>query len=484
METKVTKERHQNHASPCFFVSFVSFCSNPFLEERSMRLESVLAACFCLSLCGTAPAQNWPRFRGPNGDGVAAESKHPDTWSSDEHLAWKMKLPGVGWSQPIVWEDKVFVTTAVSDKGQRPKPGDWSPGEGGVLTMVFGNYRRPPAVEYEWKVLCLDAKSGEVLWERTAYKGRPRVPIHVNNTYATETPATDGERLVVYFGMVGVYCYDLAGKPLWSKDVGSYPLQMDWGSGSSPILVGDLVIIQCDNDKSSLLVALNKTSGDEVWRAGRDEKSNWCTPVVWKNEERTELIVGGGSKMRSYDPASGKLLWEMAGSGRCAVSPVAGGDHLYVDSGDRLTGQRGILAAIKPGASGDISVTAPGATNDFVAWSQDLIGHCVASPLVTSDCLYLCEQKAGIIHCLNAKTGKRHFRQRLPGATGLTASPWTMDGKVFFLDQSGQTFVLAPGPQYKLLATNKLPDEMFWASAAVAGDSLFLRGVDHLYCIR
>jgi len=383
-----------------------------------------------------------------------------------------------------VWDGKVFVTTAVSDKGQRPKPGDWSPGDAGVLTMLIGNYRRPPGVEYQWKVLCLDAKSGDVLWEQTAHTGRPRVPIHINNTYATETPVTDGERIIAYFGMVGVYCYDLAGKLLWSKDLGSYPQQMDWGSGSSPVLLDELAIIQCDNDKASFIVALNKTSGDEVWRVKRDEKSNWCTPVVWKNDQRTELVVGGGSKMRSYDPASGKLLWEMTGSGRCSVSPVVGGDFLYVDSGDRLTGQRGILAAIRPGASGDISVTAPGATNDYVAWSQDLTGHCVASPLVAGDCLYLCEQKAGIIHCLDAQTGKRHYRQRLPGATGLTASPWTMDGKVFCLDQSGQTFVLDAGPQFKVLATNKLPDEMFWASAAVAGDSLFLRGVDHLYCIR
>src|SRR5262245_10200318 len=449
-----------------------------------MRLWSLLAACSCLFQCSAAVAQNWPRFRGPDGDGVAAEAKHPETWSPDEHVAWKAKLPGVGWSQPIVWDGKVFVTAAVSDKGQRPKPGDWSPGEGGVLTLLIGNYRRPPAVEYQWKLLCLDAKTGDVVWEQTAHTGRPRVPIHINNTYATETPTTDGERVIAYFGMIGVYCYDLTGKQLWSKDLGSYPLQMDWGSASSAVIVGDLAIIQCDNDKSSFLVALNKSSGDEVWRVPRDEKSNWCTPIVWKNDQRTELVVGGGSKMRSYDPATGKLLWEMAGSGRCSVSPVASSDLLYVDSGDRLTGQRGILAAVKPGASGDISVTAPGATNDYVVWSQDLTGHCVASPLVTSDCLYVGEQKAGIIHCLDAKTGKRHYRQRLPGATGLTASPWTMDGKIFFLDQSGQTFVLDPGAQYKLLATNKLADEMFWASAALAGDSLLLRGVDRLYCIR
>src|SRR4029453_15662510 len=176
-----------------------------------------------------------------------------------------------------------------------------------------------------------------------------------------------------------------------------------------------------------------------------------CTPVVWKNEKRTELVAGGGSKMRSYDPASGKLLWEMAGSGRCAVSPVVGKDLLYVDSGDRLTGQRGILAAIKPGASGDISLTGSSASSEFVAWSATLPGHRVSSPIVPNDCLYLIEQQAGIIRCLDANTGKQHYRQRLPGAAGLTASPWASGGKVFFLDQSGQTFVPGPGPTLNLL---------------------------------
>src|SRR5262245_56063879 len=188
--------------------------------------------------------------------------------------------------------------------------------------------------------------------------------------------------------------------------------------------------------------------------------------------------------MRSYEPASGKILWEMAASGRCSDSPVASDKLLYVDSGDRLTGQRGILAAIKPGATGDISLGGDSASSEFVVWSATLPGHRVASPIVANDCLYLIEQQGGIIRCLDASTGKQHFRQRLPGAAGLTASPWTSGGKVFFLDQSGQTFVLDPGPQFKLLVTNKLADEMFWASPAIAADSLFLRGIDHLYCIR
>lgn len=443
----------------------------------------IAAAVFAFAAAPTN-AQNWPQFRGPSGDGIATGSNHPDQWSADEHVAWKMPISGVGWSQPIVWDNTVFLTSAIADGAKRPRPGDWSPGEGGILTALFGRSTKPPDIEYKFQLHCLDLATGKPLWEQTAHMGKPRTKIHPNNSYATETPATDGERVIAYFGMTGLYCYDLKGQLQWQKDLGSYPTQMDWGSASSPIIHGDLVYVQCDNDKSSFLVALDKRSGDEAWRITRSERSNWCTPYVWKNSQRTELVAGGGASMRSYDPLTGKLLWEMAASGRCSPSPVADGDLLFVNSGDRLTGQRGLLAAIKPGGSGDISLLGDALSSEQVAWAVDLTGHRVASPAVAGGCLYLLEQQAGILRCVDTATGKQHFRQRLPGATGLTASPWVKGDKVFCLDQSGQTFVLQAGAEYKVLHTNKLADEMFWASPAIAGDSLLLRGVDHLYCIK
>jgi len=326
--------------------------------------------------------------------------------------------------------------------------------------------------------------SGKVLWDQVAQTGRPSIPIHPNNSYATETPATDGERVIASFGPIGVYCFDVEGTQLWKKELGSYPTQMDWGTASSPVIHGNNVYIQCDNHEKSFLVALDKKSGDEVWRADREEKSNWCTPLLWKTDGRTELVLGGGNKMRSYDPATGELLWEMTASGRCSASPVATSKLLFVNSGDRVTGQRGIVAAIRAGARGDISLEGEQTTNDHVQWSTIMAGHRVASPLVISDCLYLMEQQAAIIHCLDAQTGKEHYRKRLPGAVGLTASPWANNGKMFCLDQSGQTFVIEPGSELKVIATNKLDDEMFWASPAIVGDTLLLRGIDHLYCIR
>ena len=461
------------------------------LELDVMRTTiSILFGCLFTLVTTEGLAQHWPQFRGQSGDGVAvsdsAAEKHPEAWSADEHLAWKAKIPGVGWSQPIVWGDRVFVTTAVADKQQRPKPDEWSPGDGvRGLSFFIGSMRKPPDAEYQWKVLCFDLKTGNMLWEQTAHAGKPVIPIHPNNTYATETPATDGERVVTSFGPEGIYCYDFSGKLLWSKQLGTYAMQMDWGTASSPVMSGESVYVQCDNDKQSFLVALDKRSGDEVWRVERAEKSNWCTPYIWKNQLRTELVAGGGSKMRSYDPATGKLLWEMAGSGRCASSPVGDDKLLFVSSADRLTGLRGIFAAIRPGASGDISLTGKDSANEFVVWSANLSGGGrVASPLLVANCLYLLEQQSGIIRCLDSQTGKQHYRQRVPGSVGATASPWSSGGNVFYLDQSGQTFVLVPGPELKVLTTNKLSDDMFWSSPAVAGNSLLLRGTDHLFCIR
>ncbi|MBI3461725.1 MAG: PQQ-binding-like beta-propeller repeat protein, partial [Planctomycetes bacterium] len=285
-----------------------------------MRASYLTAAVwFILSAAGQADGQTWPQFRGPGGDGIAT-TKHPETWSAGEHLAWKTKIPGVGWSQPIVWGDKVFVTTAAAEGQNRPQPGDWSPGDGlGGLSAFLGSFRRPPNAEYRWKVLCLSLADGKVLWEQDAHVGKPANPIHARNSYATETPVTDGERVIASFGPAGVYCFDASGKLLWGKQLGTYKIQMDWGTGSSPVLHEELVFLQCDNQQQSFLVALDKRTGDEVWRVARDEQSNWCTPYIWKNERRTELVTGGGGKMRSYDPATGKLHWEIAGSGRCAA---------------------------------------------------------------------------------------------------------------------------------------------------------------------
>jgi outer membrane protein assembly factor BamB len=459
----------------------------------------------CVLLIGAscAIAQNWPQWRGPQACGLAPGKNLPAEWGQDKNIAWKVALPGKGWSQPIVWGNKIFVTTAVTEHQTKPEAGNFNPmatadgpassgsrfpgGPGGFPGpggpgRGFGPPPPPPDKLYSWKLICLDGVTGNILWDKTAREGKPRATVNQNNTYASETPATDGEHVIAYFGNTGLYCYDVSGNLVWSKDLGVYPMQLGWGTGSSPLLYAGRVFIQCDNDQKSFLVALDKKTGDELWRVDRDEKSNWSTPYVWKNKQRTELITAGGAKLRSQNPDNGEILWEMGGAGRNSLTPVSDQELLYADSVDRMMGGRGPIVAIRAGASGDISLKDGETSNAFVAWSSQLRTFRVASPLLYEGCLYLLDQQRGQVRCYDAKTGKEYYSERLEGAKGFTSSPWANDGKVFCLDETGLTVVLKAGPKLEVVTTNKL-DEMCWSSVAAMNESLLLRGVDHLYCI-
>jgi outer membrane protein assembly factor BamB len=454
-----------------------------------MRRESVQAAALTIALvlaAGPAAAQHWRQFRGDDGNGAApAEAALPLVWSADEHVVWKTPIPGVGWSQPVVWGSRIFLTTAIAEDQPKPDPANMGPGVGGFagfFASAGGTNFKPPETDYQWKVLCLDAATGDVLWEKTARQGRPTIHIHGNNTYATETPATDGERLVACFGMTGVFCYDLDGELLWEKELDAFPMQFGWGTGSSPVIDDKHVYLQCDNDQSSSLVALDKRTGDQAWRVERDELSNWSTPYLWKNKLRTELVVAGGKQMRSYDPATGKLLWQLRAEGRTAATPVGDDERLIVDSYQRLTGASGVMAAVLPGGEGDITPAGKATSGDFVAWTARVPGYRMASPALAGGCIVVVEQGGGIVHCLDAATGKEHYRKRAPDAGGFSASPLAAAGRVYCLDQRGRTTVLEPGAELNVLASNDL-GEMSWASPAIAGDRLLIRTLDHLWCI-
>ncbi len=458
--------------------------------KRMYRWTGKTMVCVLLIGASCAIAQNWPQWRGPEGNGLAPGKKLPAEWGPDKNIAWKVALPGSGWSQPIVWDNKIFVTAAVTENQTKPKAGDFNPmaTADGPASSGFGFFRGfgppspPPDKIYLWKVICLDSVTGNIVWEQTANKGKPRTTVNRNNTYASETPATDGERVIAYFGNTGLYCYDISGNLLWSKDLGAYPMQMGWGTGSSPVLCGDRVFIQCDNDEKSFLVALDKKTGDQLWRLDRNEKSNWSTPYIWRNKQRTELITAGGTKLQSHNPENGELFWEMDAGGRNSITPVGDQELLYADSVDRMMGGRGPIVAIRVGASGDISLKEGETSNEYVAWSSPLRTFRVSSPLLYNGCLYMLDQQRGQVRCYDAKTGKENYMQRIEGAKGFTSSPWASDGKVFCLDETGLTVVLKAGPEFEVLATNSL-DETFWSSVAVAGENLLLRGVDHLYCI-
>jgi outer membrane protein assembly factor BamB len=348
---------------------------------------------------------------------------------------------------------------------------------------------KPPDVVYCWEVYCLGRADGKVLWKRVAAEHKPTYPINPSNTYASETPATDGERVYAYFGMTGLFCYDLDGKPLWSKEPGTFKMMLGFGTGSSPALDAERLYVQCDNEEKSFLAALDKRTGKELWRADRKEKSSWSTPFVWKNKVRTEVVAcggggfGGKGRVVSYDPRTGAELWHLGGiDGGFNASPVASEELLYFGTG----GPRGDspLFAVKAGAAGDISPKEGESSGAGVAWRRKQAGPYTSSPLLYEGYLYVVGQRGGLLSCYEAATGKPAYEKaRLPGAKGFTASPWAYDGKVFLLDESGKTFVVRAGPEFKLLNTNSL-DEMFWSSPAVSGGCLFLRGVDHLYCVK
>ena len=282
--------------------------------------------------------------------------------------------------------------------------------------------------------------------------------------------------------MTGVFCYDFAGNQLWTRDLGSRRMMFGWGTGSSPVLFGNKVFIQCDNEEASFLVALDKDTGKDIWRVEREEKSNWSTPYIWKNKVRTELVAAGGGQMRSYDPESGQLLWWMKGSGRTSTTPVGDAELLYVDACDKVTGVNGIYAAIKSGASGDISLKPEETSNAFVAWSGPVQGYRISSPSLCQGCLYVFGQYGGTMNCLDAKTGRELYRKRIPGAAGFFASPLTKDDKLYCLDQEGRTTIIVAGPELKVVAANEL-NEMCFASPAVAGNRILIRTIDHLYAI-
>jgi outer membrane protein assembly factor BamB len=441
------------------------------MDHRAMSVTILVSL---LLRSHVAFADNWPQFRGPGASGVAAGTDLPTHWGPSENIRWKVQVPGVAWSSPVVWGDRVFVTTAISDSPQEsPKKG-----------LYFGGDRPAPRqATYRWEVLCLNRDDGKLLWQRVAVERKPSTSIHIKNSYASETPVTDGERLYAYFGAAGLYAYDFDGELVWKKDLGSYKTRFGWGTASSPALDGDRLFVQNDNEEQSFLVAFDKRTGDELWRAERDEKSSWSTPFVWRNKKRTELVTCATKRVRSYDPATGKMLWELAGmSSICSPTPVASDELLYVSSGYVMDSKRPLFA-IRAGASGDISLTGDQTSNEGVAWCQKLGGAYMPSPVLDGGQIYVLYDR-GFFASFDAKTGRPIYeKQRIePGAGGFTASPWVYGGKLFCLNEDGDTFVIQAGREFKIVGKNSL-DDQFMASPAMSGNILFLRGMSHLYSI-
>ncbi len=424
--------------------------------------------------------EDWSRFRGPTAMGVAKDDvRLPDRWSKTENVRWVTDVPGWGWSSPIVSGKKVFLTAVVNDdEFEEPKKG---------LYNAVGR-DEPAEGTHHWIVYCLDLDSGAILWKHEAQQGRPRIPRHVKNTYASETPVTDGQRVYALFGDEGLYCYDFEGKQLWSHRIEPKKSLFNYGAASSPVICGDLVIVLYDNMEDRYLAALDTKTGEQRWRASRpaetdrDRRSTWATPFVWKNDLRTEIVTIDYRHIRSYD-VEGKELWTLEGpsSNLIIPSPFAALGMLYVASG--YVGDREQpVYAIRPGAKGETSVGENPAEHEHVAWFQPKAGPYNTSPIVYGEYYYTLLDR-GFITCRNARTGEEVYgRTRVPEGASFTSSPWAYNGKIFCLSEDGETYVVEAGPEFKVVATNRL-EELCLATPAVSDGKLLLRTKSRLYCI-
>lgn len=436
-----------------------------------MRSILILATSCSMGIAPLHAQENWPRFRGAAALGVA-DQPLPTRWDAKTNIAWAVDVAGRGWSSPIVWGDQVFVTAVVNDKTPPPRRGLY-------IQDLVGKI--PPG-EHVWKLYCFNWTTGKLQWDRVIHQGTPGGPIHLKNTYASETPVTDGQHIYVYLGNVGLFCYDLAGNVRWSKKIEPKKTRMGWGTGSSPVLDGERLYFVNDNEEQSYLAAIDKRTGQEIWRTERLEKSNWGTPFVWETKGRTEIVTAGTAKVRSYD-LDGKLLWELAGMSSISIpSPFAHRELLYVTSGYVMDPMRP-LYAIKPSAEGDISLKDKQAGNDAVVWSQRQAGPYHPTPVVYGDYLYMLLDR-GFLACYDARTGIEVYgKQRIDQSSDkFTASPWAAADKIYCLSEDGDTYVIKAGPKFEVLAKNSL-DDMCLATPALVRGSIVLRTATKLYRI-
>jgi outer membrane protein assembly factor BamB len=420
---------------------------------------------------------NWPSFRGQGAAGIADGQFPPLTWDAAKNvnIRWKTPIPGLGHSCPIVWYDRIFVTTAVTRDGK--------------AVLRIGQYGDVDSVneptEHTWRVYALDKSTGKIVWERTACKGVPKVKRHPKASHANPTPATDGTHIVVSFGSEGLYCYRADGKLLWRKKLGVldsgwfYNADYQWGFGSSPIIYEDLAIVQCDVGKDSFLAAYELDSGVEIWRKSRDEIPSWGTPTIVAGPERVELVTNGSKFARGYDPQTGRELWRLGRHSEITVpTPFFGAGLIFITSGYRPVQP---IYAIRPGATGDISLKDGHSKNDAVAWSALKGGPYMPTPIVYGDHLYVCSN-SGILTCYDAKTGKQRYKERLGDEGSYTASPVAADGRIYFASEEGEVRVVAAGPKFEQLALNPL-GEPCMATPAISDGMIFIRTQHHLFGI-
>ncbi len=439
----------------------------------------------------------WPQFRGPESNPVGAHARLAERWSKTENVEWSQAIPGRGWSSPIVTGGKIYVTTATTEgKSKPPQIGTEYSNEyvaelrkqglpmDQILERVTArDIELPKEVRLHYFLYCLNLKSGKVEWQKEFFTGQPPGGRHRKNSFASESPVTDGKFIYVYVANLGLWAYDLRGKQVWTTPLEANPIYLDFGTGSSPARVGNRLVIVNDNEKQQYIAAFDKQTGKQVWRTNRSlgnkgMQSGWVTPFVWRHALRTEIVTVGPNVAVSYDLA-GKELWRLAGMCPAPIPmPFAYDGLLYIDGGRGSS-----MFAVRPGAAGDISLAKEESSNAHVVWSQPRAGTYLPSPVAYEGGVYTLTE-TGILSRFEAKTGKLTYKTRIdPAATAFTTSPWAYNGKLFCLSEEGQTFVIAAGEKFQLLHVNAL-DEMAQATPAIVGERLLVRTESRLYSIR
>lgn len=417
---------------------------------------------------GAAVLANWHQWRGPLAAGVAPQGDPPVEWSETKNVAWKIAIPGRGNATPIVWEDRVYVVTVVPTEKVDPAKADPATQPERPFGIKFPNNF------HQYVTICLDRATGKEIWRKVAAEKVPHSGSHNDNTYASASPVTDGERLYVWFASVGFYCYSLDGQLLWEREFPEVETRLSFGEGASPALHGDRLVLIRDHEGADTIEAIDANTGETLWRTDRDEPTTWSTPLIVEHAGRTQVVTNGKNRVRSYDLADGSLIWECGGQvENVTPSPVTKDGVVYCASGYRGSA----LQAISLDSTGDVTGT------DKVLWSLDRNTPYVPSLLLYDDLLYYTQSNEAIVSCVNADSGEAVFeRSRLEGVRGLYASPVGAADRVYFAGRDGGCVVAKKGPEFEILATNVLEDG-FDASPAIAGKQLFLRGRQNLYCI-
>lgn len=447
--------------------------------NRIRNTLAVLLVPVAVAAQSPAPTVNWSSFRGQDASGVAVGQQLPEMWDvpSGQAVRWKTKVPGLGNACPVVWGDRVFIATAVSKTGED--------------SLRIGLYGAGEPVDddsiHEWKLLCLDAKSGRIMWDRTAHSAVPNVKRHTKSSHANSTPATDGRHVVALFNFGGLYCYDMCGKLIWKRDLGvldagAFDLpEFQWGYGSSPVIADGKVIVQCDIQKGSFIAAYDIRSGCQVWKQTRDELPAWGTPTVYRHNGQAIIATNGSNFARGLKLVDGKELWRMSGHSFITVpTPILAHDHIYLTSGYRPIQP---VYAVRTNANGDISLDDGKSSNEHVAWSHSRGGVYLSTPIVVGDELYTLST-SGILVCYDAKSGKRHYRERIGRgeAASFTASPVSADGQIYVTAEVGTVYQFAAGPEFKSPQERQL-GEYCLATPAICSGQMVFRTHKHVVAI-